>query len=47
MGFGIKPHIRADAGREAVMEAGPDTSIRNLISKGRHVSKAVGHAGWQ
>ena len=27
------------------MEAGPDTSIRNLMGKGRRVGKAVGHAG--
>src|SRR4029077_18307826 len=27
------------------MEAGPDASIRNFIGKGRHVGKAVGHAG--
>src|SRR5215471_231324 len=41
----LEARIRADAGREAVMEAGPDTSIRNLIGKGRHVGKAMGHAG--
>src|SRR5271165_4715845 len=40
----LEPHIRADAGRESVMEAGPDTSIGNLIGKCCHVGKAVGHA---
>src|SRR5258708_1956381 len=38
-------HIPANTSREAIMEAGPDASIRNLIGKGRHVGKAVGHAG--
>src|ERR1700681_2514073 len=41
----LEPHIRADLGREAVMEAGPDTSTRNLVGKGRRVGKAVCHAG--
>src|SRR5258708_36886731 len=41
----LEPHIRADAGREAVMKAGPDTSIRNLLSQGSHIGKAMGYAG--
>jgi hypothetical protein len=41
----LKPHIRPDVGREAVMEAGPDTSICNLFGKGRHVGPTVGYAG--
>jgi len=41
----LEPHIRADTGREAVMKAGPDTTVGNLIGKDRHVGKAVGCAG--
>jgi len=40
----LESHIPADAGREAIMEAGPDASIRNFIGKGGHVGKAMGHA---
>src|SRR5260370_25415888 len=41
----LKPHIGPDTSREAIVEAGPDASIRNLFGKGRHVGPAVGHAG--
>ena len=40
----LEPHSCADAGREAVVEACPDTGTRDLIGERRHVGKAMGHA---
>src|SRR4030095_16728514 len=39
----LEPHIRPDAGREAVMEAGPDTSACNLLGKVRHVGPTMAY----
>src|SRR5437016_12861231 len=40
-----KPHIRADAGREPVMETGPDARAGYLLGQGIHVSPAARYAG--
>src|SRR5882724_8749475 len=37
-------HVGSDAGREAIVKAGPDAGVRNLLGKGRHVGEAVSHA---
>src|SRR5262249_61227589 len=39
-----KPHIRADAGREPVMETGPDARAGYLLGQGIHVGPAARYA---
>src|SRR5262249_25221882 len=40
----LEPHLRPDPGREAVMEAGPDARICNLLGERRQVGPTVGNA---
>src|SRR5262249_8375893 len=40
----LESHLRPDPGREAVMEAGPDARICNLLGECRQVGPTVGHA---
>ena len=41
----LKPHIRPDAGREPVMEPGPDAGVRDLVGKYTEVSPTMGNTG--
>src|SRR5262245_41739870 len=41
----LLPHVGPDAGRETIMEAGPDASVCGLFGKGRHAGPTMGDAG--
>src|SRR5882757_8537551 len=40
-----KAHVAAHAGREPVVQAGPDARVRDLVDEPMQVAPAPGHAG--